>query len=430
MYKFKFVFPIFILLIFSACAVQATPVDVTASPLPTNDSAPANTPTNHPSPEATATETSPPPAITIVGQYPSIVSSSDLFNQVVSIDPQNPQRIAYCAPDEIRVSQDAGQSWETVSTAAAAAAAQARGYALFYGEPGAANACLSVTLDAHNSEAYYAVFTAAHEEFGAPPVLFMGFYTLDGGEIWQLVEPPDNATIEDFGGFWNLGTEAVQALFHPAGAWNQSAEDILITETTDGGISWQVGELSCPSFGACLRWGPAPSNVPGMGSPLPQSIYSSQDTGDTWSVIDPPVELRAPAPNQLVAVSDTEISIISGGITLSSSGGAAPVIRKSLDAGASWQPIPMPPLSTDEQNENYFPGLQYLSNHTYLSQGVEDNTWYWLSPEMPLWCPVNTDQLPPYPVLLQNVGDKVWWVDQETQQAEHISLSELTCAVE
>jgi hypothetical protein len=167
-----------------------------------------------------------------------------------------------------------------------------------------------------------------------------------------------------------------------------------------------------------------------MGSPLPQSIYSSPDAGDTWSVIDPPVELRAPAPNQLVAVSDAELLIISGGITLSSSGGSTPAIRQSQDAGASWQPVALPPLSAKELNQNYFPGLQYLSNHTYLSHGVEDNTWYWLSPEMPLWCPVNTEQLPSYPVLLQNVGDKVWWVDQATRQAEHISISELTCAVE
>ena len=419
-----------IILLGSACADQITTgVEITA-PSPAIEVSPTIPPTKSPLPEPTSTQTSPPPAIEAADQYPWISSSSDLFNQVVSIDPIDAQRIAYCAPGEIRVSQDAGQTWETVSTAAVAAAAQARGYALFYGEPGTADACLSVTLDPQNSEVYYAVFTAAHEEFGAPPVFYMGFFTPDAGESWQLVEPPENGTIEDFGGYWNLGTGAVEALFFPAGSWRQLPEEILITETANSGKEWGDGALSCPSIGPCLRWGPAPSNVPGMGSPLPQSIFHSQDAGETWSVIDPPVELRAPAPNQLVAVSETEILIISGGVTLSSSGDATPAIRKSLDAGASWQPIPLPPLSTDELNDNYFPGLQYLSNHTYLSQGVEDNTWYWLSPEMPIWCPVNTDRLPSSPMLLQSVGDQVWWVDQEIQQAEYISLSELTCAVE
>ena len=98
--------------------------------------------------------------------------------------------------------------------------------------------------------------------------------------------------------------------------------------------------------------------------------------------------------------------------------------------GASWQPIDLPHLSDQEISIETFPGLQYLANLTYLSQAPEDSTWYWLQPDLPIWCPVNTDQLPLFPVLLQSVGDQVWWVDPATGRAEHLSLTEITCAVE
>jgi len=345
---------------------------------------------------------------------------------VLTVDPQNQERLAYCASDEILVSLDSGITWDAIPTTGAASAAAEQGFMLYSGDSPSGSTCLSVILDPIHPSTFYAIFTAAAEQFGAPPIFYMGFFTTNGGDTWQLVPAPDSSTIEDFGGFWNLGEEGIEALFNS----NAQAEKIAVLETNDGGETWQSGGLSCPASGPCVRWGPAPSNIPGMGSPLPQGILSSSDGGSTWETIDPPVELRAPAPNQLVAISETEISIISGGISLTESGSETPALRGSQDAGASWQPVSLPPLSDVEVNQNYFPGLQFLSNHTYISQGVEDNAWYWLSPEMPIWCPVNTDQLPAYPLLLQNVGDQVWWVDQEAQQAEHLSLSDLTCAVE
>jgi hypothetical protein len=428
MHKLSVVLVLLLLVVASACANQVVPVEVTASP--TSEAVPTHTPTkiaiNTATAEVPATET-PPPSISIADQYPLIISSSDLFNQVVSTVPGDPQRISYCAPGEIRVSQDAGQTWESIPTAGVVAVVEEAGYELFYGEPGSDNTCLAVTMDPQHPRTYYAVFSTAKAEYGAPPLFYMGFFTTNRGETWQLVEQPGNATAEDFGGFWNLGADAVQALFFPAGSWSQIPDEILITETANGGLDWNDGNLTCPAIGPCLRWGPAPSNIPGMGSPLPQSIFYSPDEGSTWSAIVPPVELRAPAPNQLVVLSEAQVQIISGGVNLSAE---AAVIRISHDAGASWLPVTLPALSTEEINANYFPGLQYLANQSYISQGPEGSTWYWLQPDLPIWCPVNTDQLPSYPVLLQSVGDQVWWVNLDTQQAEHIPLSELACAVE
>ncbi|HUV29024.1 MAG TPA: hypothetical protein VMW34_16805 [Anaerolineales bacterium] len=328
------------------------------------------------------------------------------------------------------MSLDAGQTWEQpIPTTGVTAAAQERGYIIFDGDPATADACHSVTLDPSSAGTFYAEFTVAQVEYGAPPVFYMGFFSTDRGATWQFVNPPATTTLEDFGGFWNLDGQKVQAQFLVASQLDQPFENTLITETSNGAADWEIGKLSCPSVGPCLRWGPAPSNIPGMGSPLPQSILHSMDGGDTWRVIDPPVELRAPAPNQLVAISDMEVLIISGGIGLTNSTDETQVMRASLDAGATWRPVTLPPISNQDSGINYFPGLQYLSNHSYLSQPPEDSTWYWLSPSMPLWCSVNSERLPSYPVLLQNVGDQVWWVDQDTQQADHLSLSEITCSV-
>jgi len=246
--KFGFINVLILLLLISGCAVQATPVELTITP--TREPLPTNTPTAAPTVEIPPTQTSP-AAISLADQYPMIVPSSDLFSPVVSTDPGDSQRLAYCAPGEIRISQDAGQTWETISTAGVDAAIEGSGYELFYGEPGSQDACLSVTLDPNHPQTFYAVFTTAFVEFGAPPVFYMGFFTTNGGETWQLVEYPENASLESFGGFWNLGADAVQTQFFPAESWDLEPDEILITETVNGGGDWQPGDLSCPDGFRC-----------------------------------------------------------------------------------------------------------------------------------------------------------------------------------
>jgi hypothetical protein len=171
MTKYGWIIAALMVLISSACATQQMPTSAESTPTvqPTMPAQAAPI-TSTPGPISTATETSPPPTLVVSDRYPQITSSSDLFNQVVSIDPADPRRLAYCAPGEIRVSRDGGESWESILTSLAAETAGAQGYVLFFGSPDAEGTCLSVTLDPRNQEAYYAVFSIAHEEFGAPPV--------------------------------------------------------------------------------------------------------------------------------------------------------------------------------------------------------------------------------------------------------------------
>ena len=138
MRKLSFAFAVFCIIATSACATQSGPVEPTSSP--TKTSLPTAKPTELPTPTQMPTVTSPPDISSAV-TYPLIISSHDPFNQVVAVDPADTQRIAYCAPSEIRISQDAGETWETISTAGVAAVAGELGYDLFYGEPGSEDAC-------------------------------------------------------------------------------------------------------------------------------------------------------------------------------------------------------------------------------------------------------------------------------------------------
>ena len=425
MHKIKFIMLGLFFLLISAACVQAQSSQTAELPTasPTSSSSPTSPPTETAIPVPTETPTSP-PSITATSRLLWVSSSADLFNRVISVDPGNSQRIAYCAPDQIRLSLDSGQTWEeAIPTHGISAVAEASGYTIF----DSAFACISVTLDPEYPGSFYTVYTTAQEQYGAPPIFYMGFFTTDNGSTWQLVPPPPSATLEDFGGFWNLGSETVEALFTKPGLTSDPAENILVQETADGGRTWQSGELSCPQFSPCLRWGAAASNIPGMGSPLPQGMLVSSNTGKTWLSIDPPVELRAPSPNQFAAFSEQEIAIISGSIELSSEPDAQP-LRISEDSGLTWQVITLPPISFEDAELDYYPGLQILPDESFLSQSPESSAWLWLSPDNPIWCPVNTNKLPTYPVLLQNVSDQLWWVDPEDNEAQHISLSEITCA--
>lgn len=370
------------------------------------------------------TSTSPPgPSSPETSRILWISSSADLFNRVLTVDPQNPDRLAYCVSDEIRVSNNAGLTWETIPTIGIKTVSEENGYSLYGGDSHSGSTCLSVTLDPNHPSTFYAVFTTAQEQMGAPPVFYMGFFTSDNGDTWQMVPVPESATIEDFGGFWNLGEDSVEVLFNS----HRQLENPTVFKTKDGGETWEIGNLSCPFSGPCIRWGPAPSNIPGMGSPLPQGIFSSSDGSSSWAAIEPPVELRAPAPNQLVAFSDNQVAIVSGSIVMTDPSPINSALRISQDSGIRFQQVEIPSITTSNDYLNYFPGLQMLPDESFLSQEPETNNWFWFDPHIPIWCPVDTDVLPQIPRLLQSVDDRIWWINEAEDKADSISWSEIGC---
>jgi photosystem II stability/assembly factor-like uncharacterized protein len=416
---------IIIMIILPACArpqssqtpavlATSTPDVISPTPFPTKTALPAQTSTATPKPSADV-------------NYLWVSPGTDLYNRVVSIDPLNPQRMAYCAAGEINHSLDGGQTWDQVPIDGVSAVAAEFGYSLFGNDPSMPEACLSVMLDSAFPKSFYSVFTTAIEQYGAPPVFYMAFFTDDNGSTWRIVPPPPDSTYEHFGGFWNLGEGSVEALFDKPPELADPSNPVYVQETSDGGETWETVSLSCPSSGPCLRWGQAVSNIPGMGSPLPQEILVSVDNGQTWGVVEPGVELRAPAPNQIVAYSDREVEIISGSISLSAAEPGSHPLRISLDSGGTWHEKPLPPLPVEDYAFIDFPSLQIMPDGSYLSQSGEGSGWFWLPTQDQAWCPVSAENLPTYPMLLQAAADLLWWVNPDTGLAENINLSDITC---
>jgi photosystem II stability/assembly factor-like uncharacterized protein len=344
--------------------------------------------------------------------------SADLMNVQLSQDEANPEHLAVCAAGEIRVSPDGGQSWSAISTENAGDALTGSPYVLGSGNEANPPACLSVTLDASHPQSYYAVFQTQNANFGAPPVYFMGLATADNGQTWQRVPAPAEGLEESFGGFWTDGQGIVQALYGNQGSGPDQAPSVLVQESQDGGMTWNPGKMTCPTTGPCLRWGPAPSMIPGMGSPLPQWIYVSTDNGETWQGSASPVELRLQGPNELVAYSRGTVLLISGT-------GDYP-LRFSQDGGLSWQTLGLPPLPVSDF-PGKFPGLQLLSAGNFIAMTSSSGSWATLPSQGRSWCPFPHTPMPGIAVTLRFSGDRILWFDASTQTLGSAPLDELFC---
>jgi hypothetical protein len=354
-----------------------------------------------------------------VGQPLWIQPSANLTAADVTVDPGNPNRIAYCAPGEIKVSQDSGKTWSSISTAAVASAADSSGYPLMSQNQSNQATCLAVTLDTTHPDSYYAVFQTMDKQYGAPPVFFMGYFTHDAGKTWAQAPVPAKLTAENFGGFWSNGQGIVQALYSGSAQGPDQAPPVSVEQTSDGGQNWSTGELICPNSGPCIRWGPAPGSIPGMGSPLPQFIYISTDGGKTWNSPGISVELRTQGPHELVALSDQVAVVLSGS-------GDYPV-QVTQDGGKTWQAASLPSLPQPDDGGPLFPGLQSLPDGSLLAQPFNTNG-FMLTPGSTAWCSLGSTNLSSTTVLLQASGQELFWLTPDSGKLESIPVAGLKCS--
>ncbi len=344
-----------------------------------------------------------------------IQPASGLESQAVTADPSNPARLAYCTAGAIRVSQDGGASWVSVPTGPVEALLAAGAYAI--GQSPAA--CNAATLDGSHPQSFYAVFSTTNKQYGAPPIYFMGFFTLDGGKTWKPVPTPpegqDPPMIERFGGFWTDG-KSVQALYlGDATGSDLPALPVLVEQTTDGGATWGSASLACPSSGPCLAWGAAPSAISGMGAVLLQWAMASPDNGQTWASTGQSVELRMIGPHELAALSQNEAVVVSGD--------AAYPLLYTRDGGKTWQALGLPSLPGSIQ----FNGLQLLPDGSLAAMNPDTGAWYGLAPAAQDWCPLSISIPGNYPVFLQAAGDKAWWLSPVDQSLQSALLSSFAC---
>lgn len=395
-------------------------IKLPASPTATNTHVPTTTPTIAPATTAQDAASD--------GELLMISSAVDMINRVMAVDPGNSDRLAYCGGEGILVSDDGGDSWIAISTEGVSEAAKEVGYEIFNNDPAVSNTCMYLVLDPAHPNSYYAVFTLAHEEYGAPPIFYTGFYTTDSGVSWQPIPPPDDADFESFGGLWVSGEDRVEALFTPVNLPGESQDLVSVQVTEDGGETWNHGSLSCPSAGPCLRWGAAASSIPGMGSPLPQDLLYSADKGESWETIMPAAELRTDPPNQIAATSSDEAQIIMGSIFLSMIDGKPQPLRITVDGGQNWTAMELPRIPAPDVEIQYFPGLQILPDGSYLTQSPEGDGWFWLQKTADSWCKVESESLPKFPKLLQHANGRLWWVDWENGRAESVAFVDISCA--
>jgi photosystem II stability/assembly factor-like uncharacterized protein len=349
-----------------------------------------------------------------------IQPSANLISPEVTADPANPQHLAYCAPGEVRLSQDGGKTWTTVSTDSAVAAA-GDSYS-FFAQGGPANqpTCISVTLDSAHPDSIFAVFQTANKSYGAPPVFFMGFVSKDSGKTWTMVPAPAENMAESFGGFWTDGNGTVQALFNAQNSEPGGAALPSIEQTADGGQTWNPGSLTCPASEPCLRWGAAPGSIPGMGSPLPQAVFASQDGGKTWTTNGPTVELREMGPHELVAFSDKQAVLLAGSSEYP--------VQYTQDGGLTWQVGSLPSLPGSDTSTGFtFSGLQILPDGSLVALSGDGTTWYLLAPGTQSWCPMSQNVLSGTTGYLQASGNLVFWISPDTQKLESTQLSGFVC---
>src|SRR5581483_9359556 len=245
-------------------------------------------------------------------------------------------RIAYCAPGGIPLSRDGGATWTIISTAPVLQAAATSGYPLLT-TGDVPPACTALALDPTYPDSLYAVFPSARGPYGAPPIIFVGYHTADGGQGWQPIPTPPGIDREQFGGFQVDGT-AVQALFARPASTAGTPPGFLLEQTADGGQSWASPPLvDCPATGPCVRWGPAPNAIGSCAMHARiQPVEVSSDGGQSWSPAGfggEAVEtglggVNACALNELAALAEREVLLLTGD-ALAAGGSPAEPVRLS-----------------------------------------------------------------------------------------------------
>ncbi len=347
--------------------------------------------------------------------------SADLStSSSLAADPLNPNRLAYCAAGEIHFSQDSGQTWTTVPVKPDSLPTP--GDRLVIGEE--PPTCISVTLDSSHPDSLYAIFDLVDKDYGAPPIYYAGYYTSDQGKTWQpvpvqAIDTSQQMIDDTFGGIWTDG-KIVQVLYFGKPGGENQPFPLLAKQTIDGGVTWSDTSLVCPAAGACIRWGAAPSMIGGMGADLPQSVLTSADGGKTWSDTGQSIELRMTGPHELVALSASDLFLISGTHRFP--------LRYTADGGKTWQVISLPVLP-GSQSASYasYPGLQIMPDGSLLAMRPDTGQWMRLFPVAQDWCPTGLKSENLLPVLLSSTGDRVWWLSITTLQPQSAPQSELVC---
>ena len=327
----------------------------------------------------------------------------------ISQNPANPGLVVWCSQGQIEVIGPNGS--QGISTEAAVRELASLGYGLM---GASAPRCGSVALADGGSvgKIVLASFLVAPNS-GAPPFVSVALQTFDGGATWKLIPTPVGVQASGFAGFRYHGS-SVQALFAPMTSKTSGVYDAtgtpLVETLKSGQSSWVAGRLGCALRGSCVTFGSyIPGNCAMNGST--QSIFYSNDQGATWLRPSWPVQVQACWPSELLSISLRQELLVSSGSQY--------FVRESVDGGASWKDICIPPIPGASPGSGFSGSsaeLQMLTNGSLLVTGQRGSRyqWYLLPPGSHNWCslkglPAGIQRSARF-VPVRQVGDALYWI--------------------
>lgn len=242
---------------------------------------------------------------------------------------------------------------------------------------------------------FITVDTAPSAYGGGPPIFYSPFYSTDGGAAWHPVPVPTGMTFGSFAGYRAVGRREYAL-------WTK--DHTTATEyTANGGATWVSGPLVCPAAGPCLVLGPGPTNYPGMGAPVIQTVWR-QNHAHQW--VESTQGEIALAPLQLVGLSD-------GAALLVDSGRAYP-LEMTTDGGRSWQSValPNPPGVSGQVGGNAYQALVMLPNGSLVGSTLSSAgsaVWHLLPRGASRWQAIASSVLPAGAQGLTVANGRLWW---------------------
>jgi hypothetical protein len=169
----------------------------------------------------------------------------------------------------------------------------------------------------------------------------------------------------------------------------------------------------------------------------------------------------SPGPHELIGLSETEVAVVAGG--------EQPPLRLSQDGGRNWIAVALPavptraagppppvlaPPGTPQPGDPsadasaasataeapateavpIWSGLLLLPDGTLLAHGGAEPAWQVLLPGAAAWCAVPGDAPRAAPASLQVIGERLWWLEGDTEDGGQDAprpmsrpLAELNC---
>lgn len=242
---------------------------------------------------------------------------------------------------------------------------------------------------------FITVDTAPPPYGGGPPIFYSPFYSTNRGATWHPVPIPPGMTFGSFAGYRAVGSR--EYALWTAGSRTKAEF------TANGGASWIAGALTCPAAGPCLLLGPGPTNDPGMGAAVIQTVWRENHAHQWVSSTQGEIAL---APMQLVGLANGDALIID-------SERAYPV-EMTTNQGRTWQSVavPNPPAASAQGGAQVYQALVMLPNGALLGSTLSSTdtpTWYVLSPGASHWQAVPPSVLPASAQDLTVASGRLWW---------------------